>query len=138
MRVALALAALTLAYGLPARADDTSDALAMFKEYVTRSDRFDHTVADLYADDAAIRSKRVMPGGRAETLSFSGSQWKALIRQAMPLARQRGDRNTFREVSGKPNGTDVIVTAERYSHLKGYTSWFAQVWSKDQNGTWCG
>jgi hypothetical protein len=35
----------------PAWADDTFEALAVFKEYI---DRFDPTVADMYADDAAI------------------------------------------------------------------------------------
>jgi hypothetical protein len=122
--------------GVPAWADDTADALAFFKEYIARSDRFDPGLADLYADDAAIRSKRIMPDGKTQTLSFSGAQWKALIKQAMPLAKQRGDRNTFRTVSAKPDGNSVVITAERYSHLKSYSSPFALLVTKDPTGAW--
>jgi len=129
------IAALLLWAG-PARADDAAEVLTLFKEYMARSDRFDPSLADLYADDAVVRSKRVLPGGRTEMISFSGAQWKALIRQAMSLAKERGDRNTFRNIAVRPSGTDVIVTAERYSHLKSYASPLAQFWRKDQNGTW--
>ena len=108
----------------------------MFKEYVNRADKFDPSLAELYADDAAIRSKRIMPNGPAQTLSFTGAQWKALIREAMPMAKQRGDRNTFSDISAKPNGKDVIITAKRFSHLKNYSSPFAQFWSKGENGAW--
>ena len=136
MPPALALTAVLLFWAVPARADDAAEVLSMFKEYVARSDRFDPGLAELYADDAAIRSKRVLPGGRTETMSLSGAQWKALIRQAMPLAKERGDRNTFRNVAAKPSGSDVIVTAERFSHLKNYASPFAQFWRKDKSGAW--
>jgi ketosteroid isomerase-like protein len=127
----MVLSAVTCAY-----ADDTANVRARFNEYMARSDRFDVAVADLYADDAAIRSSRVMPDGRRQVLSFAGSQWKALIRQAMPLAQQRGDRNSYQDVSVAPKGRDVSVTAQRHSHLKAYTSPFAQTWSKDQTGVW--
>jgi endonuclease YncB( thermonuclease family)/ketosteroid isomerase-like protein len=120
----------------PVQADEVSEARAMFNEYISRSDRFDARVADLYSDDAAVRSTRIMPDGQKPVLSFTGTQWKALIRQAMPLAQQRGDRNTFQDVSAALNGKDVTVTAQRYSHLKAYTSPFAQTWSKDQTGAW--
>jgi hypothetical protein len=121
---------------VPARADDVADALAVFREYVSRSERFDPTVADLYADDAAIRTRRIMPDGTTRDLSLSGAQLKSLIRQVMPLAKERGDRNTFRNVAAKPEGRNVIVTAERYSQLKGYSSPFALLLSKDRAGNW--
>lgn len=121
---------------LPAGADDISDVRARFNEYIARSDRFDASVADLYSDDASIRSTRVMPDGRKQVLSISGAQWKALIRQAMPMAQQRGDRNTFQGVSVNPTGGNVTVTAQRFSHLKAYTSPLSQTWGKDQTGAW--
>jgi hypothetical protein len=125
-----------LSHGAPARADDVSDVLAAFQQYVARSDKFDPSVADLYADNATIRSKRIMPDGTTPTLSLSGAQWKTLIQQAMPIAKQRGDRNTFRNVSATSQSKAVIVTADRYSHLKAYTSPFVQHWTRNQNGAW--
>jgi hypothetical protein len=103
-----ALLIILLWCGVPAWADDTADALAFFKEYVARSDRFDPGLADLYAEDAAIRSKRLMPDGKTQTLSFSGAQWKALIQQAMPLAKQRGDRNTLPHGSERPQRSGFV------------------------------
>jgi hypothetical protein len=126
----------SLGVAFAARADDTAEALAFFRDYVARADRFDPGLADLYADDAAVRSKRIMPDGKSQTLTVSGAEWKALIRQAMPIAKQRGDHNTFRNVSAKPVGKDVMVTAERYSHLKNYTSPFALLVRRDASGAW--
>lgn len=131
-----AVLVLLVACGGSARADDVSDVLTAFQQYVARSASFDPSVADLYADTATIRSKRIMPDGTTPTLAISGMQWKALIRQALPLAKQRGDRNTFRNVSAKPQGKEVVITAERYSHLRAYASPFVQHWSKDQTGAW--
>ena len=136
MMRALAFALFTLVCLLPAWANDVPEVLSAFKEYVTRSERFDQSLAELYSDDAAIRSRRLMPDGRTQNISFSGAQWKDLIRQAMPLAKSRGDRNTFRNISAVSQGQGVILTAERHSHLKGYVSPFAQTWRKDRTGAW--
>jgi hypothetical protein len=125
-----------LSHGAPVRADGMSDVLAAFQQYVARSDKFDPSVADLYADNATITSKRIMPDGTTQTLSLSGSQWKALIEKAMPIAKHRGDRNTFRNVSATSQSNAVIVTADRYSHLKAYTSPFFQHWTRKRNGAW--
>jgi len=125
---------ITLGSAVPAFADEGMDALALFQEYVARSDRFDISVADLYADSAVIKAKRVGPGGQTQILSLTGGQWKALIRQGMALAKQRGDRDSFSSVSTKPSPTGVMVTADRQSHLKNYTSPWAILVSKDHDG----
>ena len=40
----------------------------------------------------------------------------------MPLAKARGDLNTYSEVRVAAEGANVRITAARYSVLKGYTS----------------
>jgi ketosteroid isomerase-like protein len=86
-----------------------------------RSAQFDATLTELYADDALIRSRRVT-GSTARELSFRGDQWKQMIRLGMPVAKLRGDTNRYTNVSARQLGSDVIVTAQRYSELKRYTS----------------
>ena len=132
----LLIAALSLAFVSSGWADSTSEALALFRDYDTRTARFDVTLADLSSDDAVIRSRRLLPGQQPQELSFRGHQWKAMIRQLMPLAQQRGDRNSFSKVVAKPDGDRVVITSERYSHLKAYTSPFTLVVRKDRSGAW--
>ena len=117
-------------------ADNAAEALALFREYESRSARFDASVADLYAENARITTRRIMPDGSVRTLSFRGSDWKSLIRQAMPAAKQRGNINSFRQVTTRPEGDRVFVRAERHSQLKGYTSPFTMVLQRDLNGAW--
>jgi ketosteroid isomerase-like protein len=136
VRRGLAVLLAVLSLSTPTFASDVSEALTVFREYVARSDRFDPSVADLYADDAAIRTTRVLPDGTSQALALAGAQWKGLIRQVMPLAKARGDRNTFSKVSAKTVGKTVVITAERHSRLKGYTSPFSMVLARDPAGSW--
>src|SRR5690349_15524543 len=131
-----AVVLMTLGVAAPAAADDTAEALTVFKEYVARSDRFDGSLADLYTDDASIRAKRLGPNGKIQSLTFTGAQWKALIRKAMPLAQQKGDRNTFQDVTAKPSESGISIVARRYSHLKNYTSPWAILVTKQPTGDW--
>jgi hypothetical protein len=119
-----------------ATADPIADALALFHDYEARSTRFDPTLADLYSDNAVIRSKRLDPRGGVRELSFSGSKWKLMIRAAMPIAKMRGDTNRFDELSARAAGDAVIITAKRHSELKGYTSPFRLVVRRDGSGSW--
>ena len=103
-------------------ADPAAEALALFREYESRGSQFDPTLADLYSDDALIKTKRVHADGRTQELTFWGDKWKALIRQAMPLAKERKDRNSFSKISAKADGNNVVITTERFSYLKRYRS----------------
>jgi hypothetical protein len=133
-RIRFSAAATLIALGLaaPALAVDTADALAIFKEYQARSDRFDVAIADLYADDAVIKAQRLRPDGRLQTFTFTGRQWKALIPQAMPL----DERSSFQDVSAKPSDTGVMITAKRYSRVEGTTTPWAILVAKQPTGDW--
>jgi ketosteroid isomerase-like protein len=116
-------------------ADAVTDALALFRDYEARSARFDSALADLYSDDALIRTKRVDSRGVRE-LSFSGGKWKLMIRAAMPVAKMRGDTNRFSDLSARATGNAVVITAKRHSDLKGYTSPLTLIVRKDGSGAW--
>lgn len=130
---AVGLAALALAAHA---ADRVENARAVFASYVARSQAFDASVADLYADHALIENQRTYPDGTARRLTIPAPYYKTLIRQAMPLARQRGDMNRFTDARFTPEGSRVRIEITRYSELKKYTSALVLVVGPAAGGQW--
>src|SRR5215210_6431303 len=89
----LALALLSsIALAAPRRAQEGNglgEAKALFTRFVQLEQAYDSRVADLYADDAVIKAKRVYPTGEVREMTFAAPKYKQLIRQAMPLAKAR-------------------------------------------------
>lgn len=94
----------------------------LFERYVRLEQTFDSTAADLYSDEAVIRNKRTYPTGQIRELTMPAPKYKELIRAAMPLAKQRGDTNTYTDVTYTLEGNGVRIDADRYSDLKKYHS----------------
>jgi len=105
------------------RADPTDNAAAQafFENYVGLSDAYDDKVADLYADSAVIRACRRYPHGLERSMELSGSQWKALLIRAMPIARAQADRSTYSNVEVSVSGDKATIKADRYAVRKCYT-----------------
>jgi len=135
----LVLAVLTSTpFGLslqPARSP-VEEATAFFRRFVDLEQAYDTRVADLYADDAVIRNKRHYPTGEVRDLIFPAPKYKALIRQAMPLAKSRGDRSTYSQCTYEPHDSRVRITCARYSELKKFTSPYTLVIGPDRSGAW--
>ena len=112
------------------------EAKALFGRYVQLERAFDPTAADLYADDAVIHNKRTYPNGQIRELTLAGVQYKALIRQAMPLARARGDTNSYSNVTFTGEGSGVRIRATRFSDLKKYSSPLSLLVGPGLDGTW--
>lgn len=110
------------------------EARAFFDQFVRLEQAYDVKVADLYADDAVIRNRRTYPTGEVRELSFPAAQYKALIRQGMPVARQRADRSTYSRCSYEPDGARVRISCSRYSELKKYTSPYTLVVGPGRSG----
>jgi len=91
-----------------------------FQTYITLSEAYDVSVADLYADDARIRSVRRYPTGQDRAMEVDGTKWKSLLRAAMPLAKAKGDRSEFRNIRAESAGDMVRIRADRYAVLKCY------------------
>jgi hypothetical protein len=105
-------------------ADSASVAQAqrLFERFVQLSQVFDARVAELYDDTAVIRNKRTYPTGEVRELAIPAPQYKELIRNAMPVAKARGDRNTYSDLKYASEGKGVRITGIRYSELKRYSS----------------
>jgi hypothetical protein len=140
MRTACVLAILLagLALSPPATADPDAEAAARaaFEANIARGHRYDSAAAEFYADEATIRNVRRYPTGQAREMMLTGTQYKELIRTAMPAAKARGDRSDYRSCRYTVAGEAVRVECERYSHLKQYTSPYRALLKKAPSGAW--
>ena len=132
----IALVGMILAALAATHASSEDAARQLFEQYVALGHAYDPAIADLYADDAFIKNKRTYPTGEVRELTMPAGKYKALIRQAMPLAKARGDRNTFSDVSYAPEGSRVRIRASRFSELKKYTSPITLLVGPSANGQW--
>ncbi|MEO5895996.1 MAG: hypothetical protein ABIS06_09870 [Vicinamibacterales bacterium] len=130
-----AVLAFAMASFAPLQTQTPADqARAFFDEFVRLEQAYDVKVADLYADDAVIRNKRTYPTGDVREMRFPAAQYKALIRQGMPVAKQRGDRSAYSRCAYEPVGARVRISCSRYSELKKYTSPYTLVVGPGRSG----
>ncbi len=127
----------TLMFATGTRASDAVQQAQVFLAKYTDAYRaYDPAVADLYSDDALIQNTRTYPTGEVRKLSMPAPQYKALLRQTMTLAQQRGDRSQYMQASYTETGAAVRIQLTRYSELKRYTSPLVLVVAPDKNGQW--
>jgi hypothetical protein len=119
-----------------ASAETIDDAKVLFDRYVQLGNAFDPAIADLYADDALIKNTRTYPNGQVRELTMPALQYKMLIRQAMPLAKAKGDTSSYSEVTFDQEGSGVRVRATRFSNLKKYSSPISLLLAPDNSGRW--
>ena len=112
--------AFTLAAVSFARAGPEQEAKDFFARYVALGKAYDPAVADLYSDEATIRTFRRYPHGVERALEISGIQWKALVRKVMPLAKAQSDRSEYKEPRFEVTGGKIKISAKRYSVRKCY------------------
>lgn len=121
-------------------ADDVKDherVQRFFARYIHLNETFDASVADLYADSAVISSFRRHPDGRTRNMAMPGAQWKALVRQVMPIAKMRGDRSIYREIRITIKGDHAKIKASRYSVIKCYLDQgYYMIVSKQADGSY--
>ena len=136
LKISCVLLSLLLFQG-DVRADAyVNQAKKLFQKCVQLSNAFDPAVADLYSDSALIRNTHKYPNGSTRVMTLTGKQWKALVRQVMPLAKARNDKDTFSQVTYKRMSGKVKISANRYSLLKKYTSPVTMIVMPDSQKKW--
>jgi hypothetical protein len=133
-------AALLLALALPHAhaqpAQAVEQARAVLASYIAKSQAFDPSLAELYSDRAHIENLRTYPTGEVRQLTIPARQYKALIQNAMPTARARGDTNRYSVPRFTAQGGDVRIAMTRHSNLKNYSSPLVLVVGREADGTW--
>lgn len=105
---------LSIALAPMAYAAEAEKVREFFSDFAKRTNAFDAGVADLYSPNARIITLR----DGTDRLEMSGSQLKQLMIQAMPIAKKRGDTNTFEDVKVFAEGDGFRVTAIRTPAVK--------------------
>lgn len=115
----------------------SGEAELFFKRYIELSDNFDPQVANLYSDSAKIHTYRVYPHGKELAMTLSGSQWKQLVAQVMPLAKRKGDKSKYNNIKVTKFENGYKIKADRYSSIKCYTdSGYYMVIEPDKKGNY--
>jgi hypothetical protein len=119
-----------------AGADPVAAATQLFTKYVNLERGYWPAVGELYADEAVIRNRRRYPSGEVRELTLTAAQYRGLLQQAMPIAKQRGDRSSYSDVTYTPEGLNVRITATRFSELKRYSSPLSLLVGRRPDGRW--
>ena len=135
MLVVFGFTALVAAQGAPA-ADARAKAERLLERYIALEAAFDPAVADLYADDAVIRNRRTYPTGEVREATVPVAQYKALIRQAIPLAKAQNDISRYSGCVYTAAGPRVRIACARFSTLKNYTSPITLLVGPGPDGAW--
>ena len=115
---------------------ESSQAHKVFDQYQALEHSFDPKLADLYCDTALIRNTRKYPTGQTRTIEIPADKYKELIRTSLPIARDSGDVSTYSDVTYSPDGSNVRITATRYSVLKKYSSPMSLLVGSCSGGDW--
>ena len=135
MLVVLGFTALVAAQGAPS-ADGRAKAEQLLNRYIALEAAFDPAVADLYADDAVIRNRRTYPTGEVREATVPAAQYKALIRQAIPLAKAQIDISRYSGCVYTAAAPRVRIACARFSTLKNYTSPITLLVGPGPDGGW--
>lgn len=136
MKNIIAIIFSALLISAPVFASELSQAEQIFAQYQARERAFDPAAADLYCDTALIRNVRTYPDGQQRKLELPAPKYKELIRMATPLAKAKGDYNTYSDIVFNPEGNNVRVTASRFSALKQYSSPISLLVGACNGGGW--
>lgn len=108
----------------------------LFAQYVALGQAYDPDLADLYANDALIKNKRISPTGEVRDVTVPAPGYKTLMRKVMPAAKARGDHSTYTGVVYLPEGERIRIKASRFSVLENYTSALSLLVGRSPGGKW--
>lgn len=91
-----------------------------FDLYVRLESNYDIRLLELYDDNARISLYRKYPRGFSRQMELDGKSLKKLIKESMPLAKARKDKNTYDKIDIVTAGHAARITARKYSVLKCY------------------
>jgi len=103
------------------------EAIDFLQKFVQLEENLDPAMFALYMPTSKIIIKREYPFGEERILEMSGEQYINLGKAALPLARARGDRNEYSDLS-------ILLKMKRYSFIKQETYDHELTIRKDVNG----
>ncbi|WP_191055893.1 hypothetical protein [Planktothrix sp. FACHB-1355] len=108
----------------------------LFEQYQRLSSNFDPALLNLYDPTAKIYMTVHYSNGQMRRMNLSFENFRQLMLTSLPLARTRGDRNTYSQVRYRPEGNRIRITAQRYSHLYRNTNPHSMLVGPNATGKW--
>ena len=111
---------------------------AFFQHYVELEHAFDPSIADLYSDQATIKSNRHLPDGKIVPMTIPAGNYKQAVRNYMTTkARQIGDVSTYTNDTYAMEGSNrVRINVTRYSSIEKVSSPVSMLVGPDATGKW--
>jgi len=120
-----------------AQGDLLPKAKAFFQHYVELEHAFDPSIADLYSDQATIKSTRYMPDGKVVPATIPVMKYKQVLRDYMKnKARQIGDISNYTNDTYSVEGGKVRIQVTRYSSIEKVSSPVSMLVGPDATGKW--
>jgi hypothetical protein len=112
-------------------------AAALFARYIDLEHAFDPALVDLYADGAHVESRMIVPGRQPTVRTWSGAQYKDLLRRALQKAKEtKQDLNYYSAVEYLREGSRVRIKAMRYAEVQKAVSPVELLVGPDASGSW--
>lgn len=86
----------------------------VIESYVKLERAYDPKLAELYADEAVIKSNQSGPNGESQWVTAQGWQYKRMIRDAMPRSRALGYKASYSGARYELAGKNVRVSVTQY------------------------
>lgn len=104
---------------LPSKADDSvTEAQKIFKQFTDMERAFDPSLAELFAPNAVIKDIRIYQDGQNKTITWSGNDYKQVLRAGLPVAKVRNDINNYGPPNFVRDGANVRIKTTRNNLLK--------------------
>lgn len=117
--------------------DPIPKAKAFFQHYVELEHAFDPAIADLYSDQAVIKSTRYLADGKVVPMTVPAVSYKKALRDYIATkARQIGDVSNYTNDVYTVEGKRVRITVTRYSSLQKVSSPVSLLVGPDPAGKW--
>ncbi len=107
----------------------------LFERFVDLGNRYDTSIADLYADDARIVLTGQNPDEKRE-VTIPGREFKELVREMLPAAREAGEQNIYVDVTYWIEGDLVRIEATRRTSPSNSQAQHQMLVGPNENGTW--
>jgi len=133
----IAAAVKTAAPKAPPQGDLIAKGKAFFQHYVELEHTFDPSIADLYSDQAAIKSTRYMADGKIVPVTIPVVKYKQVLRDYMKTkARQIGDVSNYTNDTYSVEEGRVRIKVTRYSSIEKVSSPVSMLVGPDAAGKW--
>lgn len=94
------------------------EAQKLFKQYTDLEHAYDPAQADLFSPTASIKDTHLYQEGPAKTLTWTGENYKLIIKAQLPIAKARGEQYVYSQLSFTREGNNVRIKCSRYSTQK--------------------